>query len=110
MNDSNTQEDVPLAKAVILWNERGDIKVVKHPCECRFRDFRNSTTAAFSYWSELNKTQQLLVLMAEGFHLARQDGVHLNKIHEAFMVIPEFREFCSDQSSWPFLQDPKQRP
>lgn len=115
--DKNTQptesrRDVPLKHAMLLWNRKDDrpygdgrMEVIEHPeKDTRTWTLTCSTGACCAEWTQLNTEERLAKLYVEAWHIACRDGVALKTIHEALMVIPEYRETLSGE---PFFMDTK---
>lgn len=90
---------IPIEKAMILWNsksEGGGIKVVEHPETNReFRHLHKSGGACYSYWRKMTTEQLKNRLMVEAWDIAVRDGLDPREIHDALMVVPEYREMLS---------------
>ncbi len=80
----------------------GQIKVVQHPDTTGVARHLSDTVAP--KWAiahvDLKKDTKAdlflrLNLMVEAWHIACRDGVPLKDIHEAFMVVPEYRDLLS---------------
>lgn len=100
--------DISLIDAMILWNPRhenepienndGRVCVVKWPDRPNNQDKLGliySNGACFSCWREASDFQRLTKLFIEAWHMVCRDGVHPKAIHEALMVIPEYRAALS---------------
>jgi hypothetical protein len=103
--------DVPLRHAMIAWNvgkkawnssgEFGDgrVFVIPHPDKYRLDDrlgLRRTTGACWvEEWKNASPTERLARLMVEAWHIVCRDGVSLKDMHEALLVIPEYRDTLS---------------
>lgn len=97
--------DVPLAHAMLAWNPLpygdGRMVVIPHPDSDHWTDrlkLSDTTCACWTYWGEGTKEKQLTQLFIEAWHIACRDGVRLETIHAALMVIPEYRETLSGET------------
>lgn len=97
--------DVPLKHAMISWNHRGKtgdgrIEVIPHPDSHgwhRRLNYMNSTGACWCDWGKWKKRDRLLKLYIEAWHIIARDGVDPEKVHQALMVIPEYRDTLSGE-------------
>jgi hypothetical protein len=108
--------DVPIKFAAIGWNEtrpspmeqygyeRGKIVIIPINLNREgkidyWRRLRlgNSTGAVFCEWGNWTNKQRLLKLYIEAWHIVCRDGLNPKDVHEAFMVIPEYRESLSGE-------------
>jgi hypothetical protein len=97
--------DVPLKVAMIAWNygpprEDGRIVVIPHPDMEDWTDHLKltcTTGACWNVWHTWPTQKRLLKLFIGGWHIHCRDGVPMESIHEAFMVIPEYRETLSGE-------------
>jgi hypothetical protein len=94
--------DVPLLHAMLAWNPArcgdGRIIVIPHPDEDGWTNrlkLSDTTCADWTWWATATKQQRLAKLYIEAWHIACRDGVSIRSIHEALMVIPEYRETMS---------------
>lgn len=91
--------EIPIEKAMILWNpknEGGGIKVIRNPERSReFRHLHCSAGACYAYWAGMTTEQRKTKLLIEAWHIAVRDGLDPKEIHEALMVVPEYREMLS---------------
>jgi hypothetical protein len=103
--------DIPLAKAMLTWNSVHHlgpthplgVAVVPHPepYACRKWNLQCSSMAAYAYWKDLPTDQQLLRLYIEVWHIVCRDLVPAELVHDALLVIPEYRETLSgEQFFW----------
>lgn len=102
-NTPRERRDVPLKRAMLLWNPKSDeptedgrMEVVEHPeKDSRTRTLTRSIGACCAEWAQLNTMERLVKLYIETWHIACRDGVEPKTIHEALMVIPEYRDTLS---------------
>ncbi len=92
----NGARDIPLEHAMILWNSvppKGDgrIKIVWHMKEDD-NDFSKSSGACFASWMEGTRNDREHFLLHTLWDIAVNHGIPVSDIHEAAMVIPEYRE------------------
>ena len=110
--------DIPLASAMIAWNELnncleeygekpGDIAVIPWPDRSRWCDRLKlqNTMGACSGWhpdgfqiKKPSKKEMLLQLYIEAWHIICRDMLNPKDVHEALMVIPEYRDTLSGES------------
>lgn len=94
--------DIPLANAMLCWNHglRGatpDCKVVRHPDTVGASDpYQSSVGACFMDWRKKDATGQKLQLMIDAWHVATFYNVPISMVHEALLVIPEYRSMLAD--------------
>lgn len=94
--------DIPIANAMLCWTggRHGNTpacKVVAHPDEMGFSDpYQNSAGACFASWSEKDTSGQRLKLMVDAWHAVTFDAVPAQMMHEAMLVIPEYRSMLAD--------------
>lgn len=99
--------DVPLQNAMIIWNGTRDceenyplgVAVVPHPerRESEKWNLLNSCCASFCEWKTWTTSQQLLQLYVEAWHIVCRDGITPEMMHNALMVVPEYRETLSGE-------------
>lgn len=86
--------DIPLEFAIVVWStQKNTVNVVRgpvNPREWNRIESDHMAGACFSYWAKCSDQIRLMYLFREAFWLSRK-GVDPNKIHEALMVIPEYR-------------------
>ena len=95
--------DIPLSQALLLWNPgfRGEtpafaVRPVGHDDYDRFR---MSSGACYRVWHELAKEgprQLLNKALIELWHIAAFYEVPIKLIHEAMLVVPEYRNLLAD--------------
>lgn len=90
--------DIALRDAMFLWNSPADSKearivvVDSRTYNNEFDFFSMCHGACWQYWRDLSPEKLLSEMFAELWTLACREGVSVEKIHEAFVVIPEYRE------------------
>jgi len=99
--------DVPLYDAMITWNGLADVSatyklgiaIVPHPEPdfCRHWKLSNSAGACYTYWRELSTPRRLLQLYTEAWHIVGRDLVPMEMVHDALLVIPEYRDTLSGE-------------
>lgn len=104
MNEINKPfGDIPLKNAMIAWNamrdglhaEPGKVIVIPHPDSCGYCNrlkVLNTVGACMTEWRRMTKAQRLCKLFIEAWYIICRDGVSPKAMHEALMVIPEYRE------------------
>lgn len=94
--------DIPIANAMLCWTggRHGDTpacRIVPHPDERGYSDaYRTTVGACFASWSEKDTNGQRLHLMVEAWHAVTFDAVPAQTMHEALLVIPEYRSMLAD--------------
>lgn len=94
--------DIPIANAMLCWTSgrHGDTpacRVVSHPDEKGLSDaYRTTVGACFARWSEKDTNGQRLQLMVDAWHAVTFDAVPTQMMHEAMLVIPEYRLMLAD--------------
>ena len=106
--------DVPLRKAMVAWNSVWDdhagepckVVVIPWPDKDRWCNHLGlaNTVGACSADPKWSDTETMLNLMVEVWHIACRDRVPLENIHNALMVIPEYRETLSGETFFPPLR------
>lgn len=113
-NRNNNMNTIPLKDAMIAFNpvnrfissrggEPGQVMVVTHPDTHQISKHLSDTVAP--KWDldrvDLSKSSReelflRMKLMVEAWHIACRDAVPLANIHEALLVIPEYRDMLSE--------------
>lgn len=87
--------DVPLEKAMLVWINRqpgAGAMVVAHPDrDDAGGDFIRSAGACTSDWRDMTEGERLGNLLAWAWQAVVRDKVDLIAMHNALVVIPEFR-------------------
>lgn len=88
------EDDVPLARAMILWNpdtkELAPVRVVDHPGGDDPR-YKSSYGACNAEWQRADDVGRLLRLFTRFQELTALHGIDPQAVHEAFWVVPEYR-------------------
>lgn len=116
--------DVPLKIAMIGWTPKGRFgktpltgtpgKIIIIPKTNDGRDwFRHfgvtdSTGACWVQWREMTAKERLKKLYIEAWHIIARDGVLPEDVHEALMVIPEYRESLSGETFFSWTHEKEQ--
>lgn len=97
--------DISLKNAMVAWNcaRSGDarVAVIPHPDKydwTRHLKLSSTTGACWTVWGKWTTRQRLHKLYIEAWHMVCRDGVPPKAVHEAFMVIPEYRESLSGET------------
>lgn len=97
--------DVPLKHAMLAWNcaRSGDprMAVIPHPDMDGWTNrlkLTSTTGACWTIWGNWTRDQRLTKLYIEAWHIHCRDGVPAKTIHEALLVIPEYRDSLSGET------------
>ena len=99
---------------MLAWNSRwdnfagylpGKVQVIPNPddqCLCNRHRLANTVGACMYDWAGLTTDQRLAKLFVEVWHIVCRDGVDPQDIHDALLVIPEYRDALSGETffSW----------
>lgn len=92
--------DIPIAEALSLWNSGTDgdepafaVRPLGHDDYYRYQC---QNGACLRSWRDLDTLGQKLQLMIEAWHIAVFYLVPAKDIHEALLVIPEYRDMLAD--------------
>lgn len=94
--------DIPLAEAMLCWNHgfqgaTPSCIVVRHPdYNDASADYQSSVGACFADWRTKDAKGQKLQLMIEAWHIAAFYAVPIAQVHQALLVIPEYRSMLAD--------------
>lgn len=89
--------DIPLNDAMLCWTLGEGVEVVLHPDEVGASGkWRSSVGACFMNWREKPEQGQRLQLMIDAWHVAAFYDVPAEQVHEALLVIPEYRDMLAD--------------
>ena len=99
-----TKPDIPLAEAIFLYNAgwKGEepafaVRRLGHPYYDRYRF---SVGACFSEWQQMARDSPPINLLAKAmidiWHAAAFYAVPIDMIHEAMLVVPEYRGMLAD--------------
>lgn len=96
-------EDVPLANALLLWNSGWDGEtpafVVRPLGHDDYYRYQSQVGACFTAWREMAEQPHPVLLakaMVELWHIAAFYKVPIEMIHEAMLVVPEYRNMLAD--------------
>ena len=95
--------DIPLIDAMICANAGKDydplgprVKVFRHPYyDMLSREYSWSVGACDDRWDRSDDLGRKLLLMIEAHHLFAFHNIPAPMVHEALMVIPEYRDMLS---------------
>lgn len=100
--------DIPLMEAMLCYNtigtrdpDEGWVKVIKHPARLNGHIWEDepylmTVGACFSYWRKRDDIGRKLQLMIEVWHAVAFYGVPPDELHNALLVIPEYRTMLAD--------------
>ncbi len=94
--------DIPIADAMLCWNSgfNGDTPgciVVRHPdYNDASEDYSSTVGACSAGWRKRDTRGQQLQLMVEAWHIAAFYAVPIEQVHQALLVIPEYRSMLAD--------------
>ena len=104
--------DIPLRSAMIAWNRLdetqgtpGAVMIIPWPDSKGYCDFFKLTMtcgACMSDWRNIPKHKALLQLFIEAWYIVCRDGVSPKDMHEALMVIPEYRDTWNGETLFKF--------
>lgn len=111
MNEQNRKYgmfgDIPLKKAMLAWNpnnkyafgEPGKVMVIPHPDKGYCDHFKLVCTvgACMGGWDKITRTERLAHLFIEAWFIVCRDNVSPKAMHDALMVIPEYRDTWSGE-------------
>lgn len=99
--DFLSMKDIPLKKAIISWNpgvrnlpESQEVIVYSAEGEVP-AGYSSETNAYFPFRRDVSDAQRLNMLIADAWRISCVDGVSSHVLHEALLVIPEYKEFCN---------------
>ena len=88
---------IPLSEAMLCWSTGGPARIVQHPDERGMSDVYEKTAGAcWSYWRGLSPDRMQLQLLIDAWHAAAFYGVPVGELHDALLVIPEYRSMLAD--------------
>lgn len=97
--------DILLEEAMLVWSrmdhdlrygETTRVRVIRHPDEYNEQGhLRYSTGACWAYWRGLDQAARIHRLMIDAWHIVVQDGLPPADVHNALLVIPEYRHLLS---------------
>ncbi len=89
--------DIPINDAMLCWTRGEGVKVVLHPDTRGESDaYRSSVGACFGDWRKKDRTGQRLQLMIDAWHIAAFYEIPAERVHQALLVIPEYRDMLAD--------------
>lgn len=106
LDTPNPLKDIPLAHAMVAWTPKRDssqhfrpgaIQIIEHPDErdsCQRLGLSCALAACCYPWGGMDTAWQLKELLAIGWLVIFDDGLDPQAVHQAFLVIPEYRAFC----------------
>lgn len=103
------KKDVRLKNAIILWQSGvccPDVLVIDKESDENPRRFMNNTGACMTWWRDETDERRLQMLFIEAWRIVIRDGVSPKLLHEALLVIPEYRVGCSILCSMNFSNSP----
>lgn len=94
--------EVPLREARILWEPGGDVAIVGDGEDARRYDrLSNSGGACHLFWRKCNTEELYFRMLQTIWGLVNKDKIDHRKVHEAFLVVPEYRAILSpDQDEY----------
>jgi hypothetical protein len=106
--------DVPLEIAMIGWTPThhsrvgvpGRVAIIPQNNDrkdyFKWLGVTDSSGAVWSEWGEMDTKQRLMKLYIEAWHMVCRDGISPKTMHQALMVIPEYRDTLSGETffSW----------
>lgn len=90
--------DIPIQEATILWipkDEGGKIKIVRHPETGNKDRGMKSTGACWAVWGKMTTEEQKDQLLIDVRNIVIKDGVDPMDVHQALLVIPEYRKMLN---------------
>lgn len=110
--------DIPLKSAMIAWNDLredrgtpGQVMVIPWPdtkAACDHLKLTMTCGAAMTEWRNWSKERRLLQLFIEAWYIVCGDGVEPKAMHDALMVIPEYRDTWNGETLFSFPNDTTQ--
>lgn len=92
--------DVPIAVAMLLWNEgtKGSTPacVVRPLGHDDYYQYDTMVGACFSDFRELDTRGQQLQLLIEAWHAVTFHAVPSKMVHQALLVVPEYRSMLAN--------------
>jgi hypothetical protein len=71
--------------------------VVEHPDDRELsEDYEKTAGACYRYWRDLSPERMQLQLLVDAWHAAAFYGVPVRELHDALLVIPEYRSMLAD--------------
>ncbi|MFV0922762.1 hypothetical protein ACR720_04650 [Sphingomonas parapaucimobilis] len=94
--------DIPIANAVLCWtggrhSDTPACKVISFPDEAGLSDaYESFVGACFANWDAKSTVGKQLQLMVDAWKIAAFDKVPVDMVHEALLVVPEYRSTLAD--------------
>jgi hypothetical protein len=94
---ADVEDDIALKDAQVIWSYHGKradappVRVVAIMSNSDDRDYFASWGACNAEFSQADDAGRLLQLFVEFHQMTIQDGLDPKAIHDAFLVIPEYR-------------------
>lgn len=89
--------DIPISEAMLCWSTGGPVRVVEHPdYHGRSDAYEKTAGACYAYWRNLSPERMQLQLLIDAWHIAAFYQVPVRDVHEALLVIPEYRSMLAD--------------
>jgi hypothetical protein len=95
--------DIPLAKALLLWDSNLDGSTpafaVRPLGHADYDRFRFKVGACFRDWQEMAESNPLglkLKAIIELWHIVAFYGVPVELVHEAMLAVPEYRDMLAN--------------
>ncbi len=94
--------NIPLANAMLCWNNgfhgaTPSVAVVRWPDETGASDpYQSSVGACFGDFRNKDGRGQKLQLMIDAWHVSAFYDVPIEMVHQALLVIPEYRSMLAD--------------
>jgi len=85
-------ENVSLKDAMLEWQKKGKVRVLKHPAKVAKEEYNFCVGACFSDWDKMTKQKRLLQLYLDAWTAIIRDGVSPQVMHKALLSIPEYRQ------------------
>ena len=91
------RSDIPLSEAMLCWSTGGPARIVEHPDERGLSDdYEKTAGACYAYWRGQSRERMQLQLLVDAWHAAAFNGVPVRELHQALLVIPEYRSMLAD--------------
>lgn len=95
-------QDIPLSNAMLCWNNgfhgaTPSVAVVRWPDKIGASDaYQLSVGACFTDFRSKDERGQKLQIMIDAWHVAAFYDVPVAMVHEAMLVVPEYRDMLAD--------------
>ncbi|WP_189675012.1 hypothetical protein [Sphingomonas glacialis] len=88
--------DIELENAMLVWTRGEKVAVVRHPDTKGLSDeYQSSVGACFAHWRKKDTNGRRLQMMIDAWHVAAFYEIPAEQIHEALIVIPEYRDMLA---------------